>query len=91
MKTIFEKDGHEVWCSIDLFEAQNNLYSEDIIDANSPRMPTIQEGDVFFSNTEDTCNSVFEKKSLSLNKEPEAYGKSAFLYCNSSSINQWGY
>lgn len=74
LKIMFEKDGHEVWCSIDLFEAQNSLCSEEVVaDANSPRMPTIQEGDVFFSQNDDI--SVFDKKSLSLNKEPEAYGR----------------
>lgn len=78
---MFEKDGHEVWCSIDLFEAQNINYSEEVItDANSPRMPTIQEGDVFFSQNDEICNSVFDKKSLSLNKEPEAYGEFYLLH-----------
>lgn len=74
---MFEKDGHEVWCSIELFEAQGPLCSEETItDPNTPRnLPTIQEGDIFFSQTDELFNSIGDKKSLSMNKEPETYGK----------------
>lgn len=72
---MFEKDGHEVWCSADLYEIPNFPSEDASADPNSPPLPTIQEGDVFFSQNEETCNSLFDKKSLSITREPEAYGK----------------
>ncbi|XP_071038969.1 uncharacterized protein [Parasteatoda tepidariorum] len=53
LKDMFEKIGHEVWCSVDLLD-QGNLGSEEIAaaDPNTPHLPTIQEGDVFFNQTD---------------------------------------
>ncbi|GIX70506.1 hypothetical protein CEXT_660711 [Caerostris extrusa] len=74
LKALFEKNGREVWCSVDLLDSQVNLGSEDITvtDPNTPRnLPTIQEGDVFFSQNDiEFYSSVGDKKSL-----PEAYGR----------------
>ncbi|XP_054716197.1 uncharacterized protein LOC129225728 [Uloborus diversus] len=76
LKATFEKDGHEVWCSVDLLGVVANLYSEEAgADPNTPRnLPTIQEGDVFFSQNEEQFISLGDKKSLSM-KEPETYGR----------------
>ncbi|GFV51840.1 TIR domain-containing protein [Trichonephila clavipes] len=81
LKILFEKNGYEVWCSVDLLDSQINLGSEDITsaDPNTPRnLPTIQEGDVFFNpNDVEMYSSIGEKKTLSmLYKEQEvAYGR----------------
>lgn len=77
LKSMFEKDGHEVWCSVDLFELHGNLLSEETsVDPNTPRnLPTIQEGDVFFSQTDEVFSSIGDKKSFSITKEPEAFGR----------------
>ncbi|GBL99985.1 hypothetical protein AVEN_19457-1 [Araneus ventricosus] len=80
LKSMFEKSGHEVWCSVDLLDLQVNLGSEEItnMDPNTPRnLPTIQEGDVFFSQNDGEViySSFGDKKSLTSMKEQEAFGR----------------
>ncbi|KAG8183491.1 hypothetical protein JTE90_001055 [Oedothorax gibbosus] len=79
LKSAFEKSGYEVWCSVEMMDNQMNLGSEDIAttDPNTPRnLPTIQEGDVFFNQNDlEMYSSIGDKKSHSLYREPEAYGR----------------
>lgn len=80
LKVLLEKDGHQVWCSIDLQDVQDNVFSEDgnQTNPNTPRdLPPIPEGEVFFSqNDMEVSYSLGEnKRSLSIYKEPEKYGK----------------
>lgn len=77
LKSLLEKCGHEVWCSVEMIDCQMNLGSEDIstTNPNTPRnLPTIQEGDVFFNQNDLELYSS-GKNSVSLYREQEAYGK----------------